>query len=513
MIYSKRIGRAGILASAAFLLFAAPAMAQRGGGGGGFRDNQPSTRINPQFLKAFHDSTVEASQSTVRVLCDDKEVALGTIVGSEGWILTKFSQLSGQKTVCKLKSGYRFDAKVVGVHEAFDLALLKVEATDLHAVTFADSKIAPVGSWLVSVGMDEEPVAVGVMSVAARTPPPAPNRGPGRGGVNGPPQLDYLGVNIGLDGATARVLRVVGQSAAAKAGIKIDDQILSVQGSEVSDQRSLMAVLAKFKVGDSVAIKLKRDGREMELKAKLEVPVPQDLLGVNVTSDGKTAKIIEVAPRSAAMLAGLKVDDQIVSIQGAAVNDQKTLLSVLATMKAGDKVKIKVLREGKELPFEAELRQRGGPRGGRGRDQNQMGSMLSEKRTGFPTYFQSDTVLKPEDCGGPICDLAGHVLGINIARAGRVESYSIPSSSLTALLPELKSGKLAPEIVALRKSIVELKTVVKKTTDEKAAADKKLQEAQAALKKPMADVAELEKKLHSAQESLEKAEKQLNEKK
>jgi S1-C subfamily serine protease len=504
MIHSKKIAQIGVLASAAFLLFVAPAMAQRGGGGGG-RNNEPPTRANAQFLKAFHDSTVEASQSTVRVLCDDKEVALGTIVGPEGWILTKFSLLSG-KTVCKLKSGMKLDAKVVGVHDAFDLALLKVEATDLHPVTFADSKIAPVGSWLVSVGMGEEPVAVGVMSVAARTPPPAPNRGPGRGGVNAPPPPDYLGVNIGLDGATARVLRVAGQSAAAKAGVKIDDQILSVEGSEVSDQRSLLAILAKYKAGDTVAIKLKRDGKEMELKAKLEVPVPEDTLGVNVTSDGKTAKVIGVTPRSAASRAGIKVDDQIVSIQGSAVTDQKTLLSVLEKMKPGDIVKIKVLREGKEVPLEAQLR------GGR-QDQNRMGSELSEKRTGFPTYFQSDTVLKPEDCGGPICDLAGHVLGINIARAGRVESYSIPSTSLATLLPELKSGKLAPEIVALRKSIVELKAVVKKTADEKVAADKKLQEAQAALKKPTADVAELDKKLHSAQEALDKAERQLIEKK
>ncbi len=62
------------------------------------------------------------------------------------------------------------DAKIVGVQEAFDLALLKVEATGLHAVVFTDSKVAPVGSWLVSVGTGENPVAVGVMSVAAELP-------------------------------------------------------------------------------------------------------------------------------------------------------------------------------------------------------------------------------------------------------------------------------------------------------------------------------------------------------
>ncbi|HEV8058855.1 MAG TPA: PDZ domain-containing protein [Gemmataceae bacterium] len=452
---------------------------------------------------------MEASQGTVRILCDDKETALGTVVGADGWILTKYSQLTG-KPVCKLKDGKKLDAKIVGVQEAFDLALLKVEGTGLHAVVFTDSKVAPVGSWLVSVGMSEEPVAVGVMSVAARTPPPVMNRGPGRSGNNGTPAPDYLGVNVASDGATTRVVRVAGQSAAAKAGVKVDDQILSIQGSEITDQRSLSALLAKMKVGDSVAIKLLRDGKEMELKAKLEPASAPDFLGVNVSSDGPIAKVIEVARRSAAERAGIRTGDQIVSIQGSAVNDQKTLLSVLGKMKPGDTVKIKLMREGKEKELEARLQQRGQPQR---QDQNLMGSELSEKRTGFPTYFQSDTVLKPKDCGGPICDLEGHVIGINIARAGRVESYSIPASSLTTLLPELKSGKLSPEILALRKRITELKAIVRKATEEKAAADKKLQEAQSAVNKPATEVAELDKKLKAAQVSLEKAEKQLNEKK
>ena len=152
-----------------------------------------------------------------------------------------------------------------------------------------------------------------------------------------------------------------------------------------------------MKVGDFVTIKLNRDGNEMELKAKLEPAIVPDYLGVNVTSNGTVAKVIEVARRSAAERAGIKIDDQIVSIEGAAVSDQKTLLSVLGKMKPGDTIKIKVMREGKELPLEARLQQRGGPQR---QDQNQMGSELSEKRAGFPTYFQSDTILKPKDCGG-----------------------------------------------------------------------------------------------------------------
>jgi serine protease Do len=167
------------------------------------------------------------------------------------------------------------------------------------------------------------------------------------------------------------------------------------------------------------------------------------------------------------------------------------------------------LREGKELELHARLR---GQRGGR-QDQNQMGSELSEKRSGFPTYFQTDTVIKPRDCGGPVCDLEGHVIGINIARVGRVESFSIPSPSLTALLPDLKSGKFSPDLVALRKKIAELKTLVKKTVDEKPAAEKTGSSPQVTLKDPVESSVEIQKKLKEAEEALDKAEKSLKDKK
>jgi S1-C subfamily serine protease len=155
-------------------------------------------------------------------------------------------------------------------------------------------------------------------------------------------------------------------------------------------------------------------------------------------------------------------------------------------------------------------RQRGRP------DQNLMGSELSQKRSGFPTYFQSDTVIKPKDCGGPVCDLDGHVVGITIARAGRVESYAIPTEALTPVLADLMSGKLSPQrvaIAALEKKVTELKATVKKAEEDRAAADKKLKEAQEALKKQEADRIEADKKLKEMKDLLDKAEKELKDKK
>src|SRR5207253_1169195 len=95
---------------------------------------------------------------------------------------------------------------------------------------------------------------------------------------------------------------------------------------------------------------------------------------------------------------------------------------------------IRVKRGDQEMELKAKLdRQpsggRGG-RGGRGDFQNRMGSILSDRRNGFPTILHHDAVLRPSDCGGPLVGLDGKVVGINIARAGRTESYAAPAEAV-----------------------------------------------------------------------------------
>jgi S1-C subfamily serine protease len=130
----------------------------------------------------------------------------------------------------------------------------------------------------------------------------------------------------------------------------------------------------------------------------------------------------------------------------------------------------------------------------RGVIQNNMGSKLSDRRTGFPNILQHDTVLRPEDCGGPLVELDGKAVGINIARAGRTESYAIPSDVVRTLVPELKSGKLAPKPVAAPDPTVK----------------KKLTELEAAVKRAEQQLADLEKKSTAARDILKKAEEAKN---
>jgi serine protease Do len=71
-----------------------------------------------------------------------------------------------------------------------------------------------------------------------------------------------------------------------------------------------------------------------------------------------------------------------------------------------------------------------------------MGGSISERRSGFPLAIQHDSVLRPADCGGPVVDIEGQVVGLNIARAGRVESYALPAALVRETVDKLLKMEL-----------------------------------------------------------------------
>lgn len=65
-------------------------------------------------------------------------------------------------------------------------------------------------------------------------------------------------------------LAVIAGSAAEKAGIRVGDVILNVNGEEVNPSQNLAQLIAKYRTGDTVDLKIMRDGKEMEVKAVLQ---------------------------------------------------------------------------------------------------------------------------------------------------------------------------------------------------------------------------------------------------
>jgi serine protease Do len=94
-------------------------------------------------------------------------------------------------------------------------------------------------------------------------------------------------------------------------------------------------------------------------------------------------------------------------------------------------------------------------------------------------------------------DLDGKVIGINIARAGRTESYAAPTEAVLPLLYDLLSGKLPPKpsseaakAISPEQKLAQARTAVERAEAAKTAAESKLAEAKAALEKAEAEAKE-----------------------
>ena len=312
---------------------------------------------NPRMIAPFKAVVAKANESTVRVRGDDKELALGTIVFADGFVLTKASELHGALSV-RLWDGAEYEAKIVGKHRDTDLALLKVDVKNLKPVSFTDSKKAMTGDWLAAAGPNSDPTAIGIVSVKTRK---------------------LTGLDTLIDNFNRGYVGIIMSQNDPK------DENGKVIGAEISD--------------------------------------------LEKTGSGKKA--------------GLLVKDVITGVNGFKVAGREALRLALENSRPGESVTLNVLRDGEEKTFKLTLSGSVGKED-RGTIQNSMGGKLSGRRTGFPTVLQTDMVLSPKDCGGPVVDLEGNVLGINIARAGRVETWILPSEQIRPLLADLKAGRFAP---------------------------------------------------------------------
>ena len=105
-------------------------------------DAQEQARFAPdaEIRDAFNDVVREARASVVQLVVDGEERVLGTLIDDEGYILSKASELSGEKIKAVLSTGRGFDAKLVGIDRKNDLAMLKIEGERLPAVSLAFDK-------------------------------------------------------------------------------------------------------------------------------------------------------------------------------------------------------------------------------------------------------------------------------------------------------------------------------------------------------------------------------------
>ena len=172
--------------------------------------------------------------------------------------------------------------------------------------------------------------------------------------------------------------------------------------------------------------------------------LPRKVAGVRLglqlfDSETRGVFVSGTLPGMGAEVAGVRPGDRIVTLADRPIRTFDDILKTLEGFNAGDRVELVAERQEQVVAFEVELRLRPVDPSNRADSMNTAGNELSQRRDGFERVFQHDATINPGECGGPIVDLDGQVIGLNIARAGRVEAYAIAADDVRAVVERLQS--------------------------------------------------------------------------
>jgi serine protease Do len=172
-----------------------------------------------------------------------------------------------------------------------------------------------------------------------------------------------------------------------------------------------------------------------------EIPRANGFLGVLLGQASRGSRIDHVLPESSAERFGLRSGDVIYSVNGRRVHNRFTLIETVQEFQPGTDVEFGLMRGDKKITRRIMLTRREEVAAAEDGSQQHDGGPLSNRRSGFSQVLQHDCPLRPNDCGGPLVNLDGQAVGINIARAGRVESYAVPASLVRTSFVRLKANR------------------------------------------------------------------------
>ena len=315
---------------------------------------------------AIIDVAAKVSPAVVRITVDGSStdalggtipqtgVGSGVIYDTNGWILTNrhvVTNSSGQvvtKLTVELKDGRQFDGSVYGVDTLTDLAIVKIEATDVPTAPIGDSGELKVGQLTVAIGSPlgtySNSVTSGIVSAKGRTitvengqqlsnliqTDAAINEG-----NSGGPLLDAVGNVIGINTAIARDSNGIGFAIPINIARPIMQQALAGQK------------LARPYIG------IRYEAIDVQLATADKLPVDKGAIvrrgpGANGSTDA-------VVPNSPAAKAGIREGDIIVSVEGQAIDSEHPLDAVLSQFAPGQTVGVTILRDGKQQELSVTL--------------------------------------------------------------------------------------------------------------------------------------------------------------
>ncbi|KJY82213.1 serine endoprotease DegQ [Vibrio galatheae] len=299
---------------------------------------QVSKQRIPDQFRFFFGPDFPAEQLQERPF---RGLGSGVIIDADqGYIVTNYHVINGaEKIRVKLRDGREYDAELVGGDQMSDIALVKLEqAKNLTEIKIADSDKLRVGDFTVAIGNPfglGQTVTSGIVSAL------------GRSGLNLENFENFIqtdaAINSGNSGGA--LVNLNGEL------IGINTAILGPNGGNVG-------------IGFAIPSNMMNNLTNQILEFG---EVKRGMLGVQggeITSElaealgyesSKGAFVSQVVPDSAADKAGLEAGDVIVSVNGKEINSFSELRAKVATLGAGKKITLGVIRDGKQSSYDVTL--------------------------------------------------------------------------------------------------------------------------------------------------------------
>ncbi|SEG01107.1 Do/DeqQ family serine protease [Algoriphagus boritolerans DSM 17298 = JCM 18970] len=272
----------------------------------------------------------------------------GVIISADGYIVTNNHVVDGATKIdISLDNNKRYEATVIGTDPTTDLALLKIEATNLPFVRFGDSDNTKIGEWVLAVGNPfnlNSTVTAGIISAKAR------NIGILRGVENNLQIESFLQtdavVNPGNSGGA--LVNLAGELIGVNTAIATSTGTFTGYSFAVPSNlvKKVMDDLMKYGAVQRGLLGVRIQDVSPDLEDALDIKFPVEQ-GVYVG---------EVNENSAGEEAGLKKGDIIIGIDGKKVNNVANLQELVARKRPGDKVDVEYIRDGKTSKTSATLK-------------------------------------------------------------------------------------------------------------------------------------------------------------
>jgi Do/DeqQ family serine protease len=264
----------------------------------------------------------------------------GVIISTDGYILTNHHVVDGAEQIkVDLNDNRTLDAKVVGSDPPSDLAVLKIDATNLPVLALGDSDKVRVGDVVLAIGNPlgiGQTVTMGIISAKGR-----------QTGLSSGAFEDFLQTDAPINQGNSGGALVSTNSEL----VGINSQILSPSGGSIGIGFAIPSNMARTITDTLVKSGKVRRGQLGITVVKLNSE-PAKELGIKET---KGVGVAQVQPGSAADRAGLRKGDVITSFNGVEMTDPNVFRNLVASTAPGTDVSLTVIRDGREQQIRATL--------------------------------------------------------------------------------------------------------------------------------------------------------------